>query len=104
MVTVFCCWLGWNIQRAKQREHMLALDGVGASDGFAPKKPMPIGLRLVGAQGVMEIALDDRLFTEADVLRFKRLFPESEVERMPFEGGVRIIDFSSDEAYMTIHH
>jgi hypothetical protein len=71
------------------------LDGVAASDDLAPTKPMPIGLRVVRARGVAEIALDDRLFTEEDLLRFKSLFPESEVDRMPFEGGIRVLHLPS---------
>jgi hypothetical protein len=96
VVTVFGCWLGWNInilrQRAQMRERIDANRSEAnpvrfvSTDEFNKWNPgeqwevsqrLPLTLRLLGAEPVALIYLPEEHFSQSEIEQVERLFPEA---------------------------
>jgi hypothetical protein len=94
VVTVFCCWLGWNLSWVRERERVRQDIGWrGATirtPGFhadvnrrmpktASPTTMPAIWTFLGAEPWGSIDLPESEFTEDDRRRIQALFPEADV-------------------------
>ena len=85
LLTVFCVWLGWNVNRVQERKRMLELirsrprsdrGNIGFDVDF---EPLPLSLRLFGAERQYFMPLKDGRYTRGEVQRIMKLFPEAHV-------------------------
>jgi hypothetical protein len=100
VVTVLCCWLGWNLHlvREHNRVALSLLEANGTAhrhtnivaawddaDGepfkLDARSRLPLAWRLLGALPVAEINLDGQEFTKFDCHYYSGLFPEANVSR-----------------------
>src|SRR4051794_39640710 len=90
VVTACASWLGSGIHQVRERERMLAVEGIvfatvrsNGSPARADQRP-PLLWRLLGARTIVFVGLDPNQTTPADLSRYKALFPEADVSRAPF--------------------
>ena len=75
-------WAGSNIYRVRQRQAMLAKDGVMLVPGIQPQaSQLPAVWSFFGAKGVGLVVLDARHFALDDVARYQSMFPEAAINR-----------------------
>ena len=91
-VTVFCVWLGWNVEQVRKRDRLLRSSEVYVWPSRSPymlpppsHKFMPVAWSLLGARKLIGISLNQKRFTQADLEHYESMFPEAEmgVTRIP---------------------
>jgi hypothetical protein len=102
VVTLFGCWLGWNLHRVREREqvqHDIGWRGARIlTPGFhnqvnqwkpklVSKKTLPTIWAFLGAEPLGSIVLPEQEFTDDDCRRIQSLFPESEVSILKHAPG-----------------
>ena len=102
VVTLFACWLGWNVHLVNERERVqrdIAWRGATFltpafharrniwNPKLAPQKPLPTLLSFFGAKPFGSIVLPRDEFTEAERQRVQAVFPEAEVSIPPAGWG-----------------
>ena len=87
LLTVLSVWLGWNLNRVRQRERLLSLAGVYKFDGgplsrglknaraTAPR--VPVVWSWLGAKHVGLLYLDRYRITDPDFEHYRAMFPEA---------------------------
>ena len=82
VVTIFGCWLGWNLRLISERHNFLATESAGIAyvenDGWA--KRFRVAGWIVGAQPIDVMLLGAGNFAQDDRARVQRLFPEARIE------------------------
>lgn len=89
VVTVFACWLGYELNWIRQRQQAREWLGGQTNSWYAPslvgarsQASAPWGLRLLGEQGVVGIGLDVSPFAGPvpySRAQLERIFPEARV-------------------------
>jgi len=89
VVTLFAGWLGWGLQRVREREAMLKylatqtnvmVYNAEFTYEMKPWKRLPLTWRLLGAEPIHYITLPkERYLSEEDRRHIARLFPEASV-------------------------
>jgi hypothetical protein len=89
LVTAFAVWLGWGLQRVREREAMLKylatqtnvrVYNAEFTYEIKPWKRLPLTGRLLGAEPIHYITLPkERYLSEEDRQRIASLFPEASV-------------------------
>ena len=97
VVTIFACWLGWNVHQLQKREafqQSLLERGVVFLDDppistTGPTKRMPLTWYLLGAKPVVAIELHPSLLEEIGESTITAYFPEAEIVKatMGMSGG-----------------
>ena len=80
LVTVFCTWLGYQLNWIRQRHAELEYRQGTAEGAYFYPPPAPLSLRLFGESGaeVVPVYEDE---PESEFRRMKKLFPEAHVVR-----------------------
>ncbi len=83
-MTVFACWLGYELNWVRQRHALLGrrdvLDWSESHKGAEPTRPAPPGqLWLVGEKGVGRLVVGET--NEQEYIEAQRLFPEATILR-----------------------
>jgi hypothetical protein len=74
-------WIGWNLNRARYRESLLSdLRMKGARITQVPARSSPFLLRTFGTTHVAIILLPSATFSEDDIERYRKTFPETKIE------------------------
>jgi hypothetical protein len=95
VLTVFCCWLGWNVYRVREHNRIAVLllhaNGTHGTNIVAAwsagdeefkldaRSRLPYLWRMLGALPVDSINLVSLQFTESDAKYYEQLFPEPHV-------------------------
>src|ERR1051325_595722 len=98
VVTIFCIWFGWNVQRMRERHAMLdyikthpneilLFLPVAQKPGYAPQafhaqrpwRKLPWFWTVLGGEPVRGIAIETALYSEDDRHYIQQLFPEATV-------------------------
>jgi hypothetical protein len=88
VVTVFACWLGWNVNRVRQRYELIEyLNSLDHQASPAPswvvrcdEDRLPIGWQLLGARHDWATWLvQNNALTDAELRRAKSLLPDCEI-------------------------
>ena len=81
-MTIFGCWLGWNLRLISERDNFLATESgriaCVENDGWA--KRFRVAGWIVGAQPIDVMLLGAGNFAQDDRARVQRLFPEARIE------------------------
>jgi hypothetical protein len=105
-VTVFACWLGWNLHEMRERDAMLELmvsrnarfDSDAELDRILPAlmrswtplqsgRQLPITWQVLGGKPVRHIGIFRDRFSKDEVARIQRLFPEADIAAVYFTGS-----------------
>jgi hypothetical protein len=86
VVTLFACWLGWNLNKVRQREQVLRQKNItSAGMDWATKQPrqtppqhFPFSWRLLGEQPLHILGVHGGLSPD-ELKRLQALFPEAEI-------------------------
>lgn len=88
LLTVFACWLGWNVHRSQERMRILrqltlqrAIASINWQDGSKGEKAQALAWWPFGACQIASIFLEDGHFTNADVDRLQALLPTTNLHR-----------------------
>ena len=84
LIAVIAVWLGWNLNRVRQREEMVtwirAMSGtVLYGSPHRPWQKVPLSWKLLGADSVSYIKLGGNAYNPDDLRRAQLLFPEAEI-------------------------
>jgi hypothetical protein len=83
-VTIFCVWLGWQVQIVRERKACLRWIAINNHQFAEPLSPSPPRYalswhrRMLGDSGLMLLILRAEI-TDADLKRLQRAFPEATV-------------------------